>query len=192
VLWLSSCIVSDVRKHVCWTEQRKLQKNKCTQNDVSTLLWQMVSSQATDASSWVTYSTFSGFCTVRLMNLAKSLCFLTEHHAMKAYWGSGGTSRILDLGTRCRWMISFTIRPLYSQGKSPCYPLHRRLGGPQNRSGRSGKFVPVLWAPRHEGVLGEWRYSSIHSLTSALDGGEWSASRPGSLNPGKVHPVPIG
>jgi hypothetical protein len=25
----------------------------------------------------------------------------------------------------------------------------------------------------------EWRYSSTHSLTSALDGGEWSASRPG-------------
>jgi hypothetical protein len=33
--------------------------------------------------------------------------------------------------------------------------------------------------PRHEGVLGKWRYSSTHSLTSALDGGEWSASRPG-------------
>jgi hypothetical protein len=27
--------------------------------------------------------------------------------------------------------------------------------------------------------IGEWRYSSTHSLTSALDGGEWSASRPG-------------
>jgi hypothetical protein len=26
-------------------------------------------------------------------------------------------------------------------------------------------------------VLVEWRYSSTHSLTSALDGGEWSASR---------------
>jgi hypothetical protein len=26
------------------------------------------------------------------------------------------------------------------------------------------------WAPRNEGVLGEWRYSSTHSLTSALDG----------------------
>jgi hypothetical protein len=25
----------------------------------------------------------------------------------------------------------------------------------------------------------EWRYSSTHSLTSALDGGEWSHSRPG-------------
>jgi hypothetical protein len=35
------------------------------------------------------------------------------------------------------------------------------------------------WAPRHESVLGKWRYSSKHSLTSALDGGELSASRPG-------------
>jgi hypothetical protein len=47
-----------------------------------------------------------------------------------------------------------------------------------------GKIVHVLnWAPRHEGVVGEWRYSSIHSLTSALDGGEWSASRPDSFTP---------
>jgi hypothetical protein len=35
------------------------------------------------------------------------------------------------------------------------------------------------WAPRHEGVLGEWSYSSTHSLTSALDGGELSASSRG-------------
>jgi hypothetical protein len=28
-----------------------------------------------------------------------------------------------------------------------------------------------------------WRYSSPHSLTSALDGGEWSASRPGRFTP---------
>jgi hypothetical protein len=37
------------------------------------------------------------------------------------------------------------------------------------------KVVPVLFlnlAPRHEGVLGEWRYRSTHSLTLALDGGE--------------------
>jgi hypothetical protein len=31
--------------------------------------------------------------------------------------------------------------------------------------------------------IGEWRYSSTHSLTSALDGGECSASRPGRLYP---------
>jgi hypothetical protein len=44
------------------------------------------------------------------------------------------------------------------------------------------------WAPRHKGVLGEWRYSYTHSLTSTLDGGEWSASRPGSFTPGKRAP----
>jgi hypothetical protein len=45
-------------------------------------------------------------------------------------------STILDLGTRWKWMISFTPRPLYSQGKSPLYPLDRRLGGSQSRYGR--------------------------------------------------------
>jgi hypothetical protein len=44
------------------------------------------------------------------------------------------------------------------------------------------------WASRHEGVLGEWRYSSTHSLTSALDGGEWSASRPGCFTPREKAP----
>jgi hypothetical protein len=28
-------------------------------------------------------------------------------------------------------MVSFTPRPLYPQGKSPWYPLDRRLGGPR-------------------------------------------------------------
>jgi hypothetical protein len=36
-------------------------------------------------------------------------------------------------------VVSFTPRPLYSQGKSPWYPLDRRLGGPQNRSGRGSE-----------------------------------------------------
>jgi hypothetical protein len=39
---------------------------------------------------------------------------------MKAHWGSGGiVPRILDLGTRWRWVISFTSRSLYPQGKTP-------------------------------------------------------------------------
>jgi hypothetical protein len=38
---------------------------------------------------------------------------------------------------------------------------------------------------------GERRYSSYPFLTSALEGGEWSASRPGrTLPPGKEPPVP--
>jgi hypothetical protein len=41
--------------------------------------------------------------------------------------------------------------------------------------------------------MGERRYSSYSYLTSALDGGEWSASRLGSaLPPGEEPPVPIG
>jgi hypothetical protein len=40
-----------------------------------------------------------------------------------------------DLSTRWRWVVNFTSRPLYPQGKSPWYPLNRRLGGPQSRSG---------------------------------------------------------
>jgi hypothetical protein len=59
-----------------------------------------------------------------------------EHHDMEAYLGSGCiTSRILDLGTRRRLVISFTPRSFYPQGNSPWYPLDRRLDGPQSRSG---------------------------------------------------------
>jgi len=33
-------------------------------------------------------------------------CALTEHRAIKAYWGSGGrVPHILDLGTRWRWVV---------------------------------------------------------------------------------------
>jgi hypothetical protein len=44
------------------------------------------------------------------------------------------------------------------------------------RSGLSKQSCPVT---RHAGAWGEWRYSSYSFLTSALDGSEWSASRPG-------------
>jgi len=42
-----------------------------------------------------------------------SLC-LTKHHTMKTYWRSWGIApRILDIGTRWRWVVSFTSRLLY-------------------------------------------------------------------------------
>jgi hypothetical protein len=61
------------------------------------------------------------------------LLFLTEHHDMKANWRSGGIAPHI---LRAR---HFTPRLLYSQGKSPWYPLDRRLGGPQSRAGRGGE-----------------------------------------------------
>jgi hypothetical protein len=37
-------------------------------------------------------------------------------------------------------MVSLTFRPLHHRGKSPRYPLDRRLGGPQSLSGRYGEM----------------------------------------------------
>ena len=42
----------------------------------------------------------------------------------------------------------------------------------------------------HEGPEGEQMYSSTLPSTSVLDGGGWSAPRPGRFTPGK-DPVPI-
>jgi hypothetical protein len=82
---------------------------------------------------------------------------LTEHQTMKAYWGSGGiASGILDLGTRWRWVVSFTHPPLYPQGKSLWYPLDVRLGGPQSRYGRGSEKFPASAGsrtPDHQGRI---------------------------------------
>jgi hypothetical protein len=57
-------------------------------------------------------------------------------------------------------------------------PIFQNLFWTQVRRLNACSYVKVklslcsLWAPRHEGVLWEWRYSSTHSLISALDGGE--------------------
>jgi hypothetical protein len=68
-----------------------------------------------------------------------SLCFLTKHHAMKAHWGVDvQLHSFFDLGTRWRWVVSFTPRLLYSQRKSSQYPLDGRLDGPKSCSGCGG------------------------------------------------------
>jgi hypothetical protein len=42
---------------------------------------------------------------------------------------------ILDLGSRWRCVIIFMLLPLYPRGNSLLYPLDRRLGVSQSRSG---------------------------------------------------------
>jgi hypothetical protein len=57
------------------------------------------------------------------------------------------TSTILILVIRWRWVVSFTLLALHSWGKSPRYPLGRRLGGARSRSGHCGKekiLLPLL------------------------------------------------
>ena len=71
----------------------------------------------------------------------------------------------------------------------PCYSNARLAnifeGACPNKG--KGKVVPRTG---HEGAEGEQRYSSTLPSTSALDGGGWSAPRPGRFTPGK-DPVPI-
>jgi hypothetical protein len=47
-------------------------------------------------------------------------------------------------------------RPLYPQGKSPQYPLDRRLGGPQSPSGQRGE----------EKILDKFSWTSTHACSS--------------------------
>jgi hypothetical protein len=50
-------------------------------------------------------------------------------------------------------VVCFTTWQLYSQRKSPWYPLDRRLGGPQNRSGRGGEKKNFQILPRLEPAI---------------------------------------
>jgi hypothetical protein len=64
-----------------------------------------------------------------------------------------------------------------------------------NRKEETGITSKSKAVPLHamEGLGGRGGRAPTHTKTSALDGGEWSASRPGrSLPPGKGPPVPIG
>jgi hypothetical protein len=65
---------------------------------------------------------------------------LTNHHAMKTYWEvEVQLPRILNLWTIWRPVVSFTQQQLYLWDKRRRYPLDRRLGWPQSRSGRGGE-----------------------------------------------------
>jgi hypothetical protein len=43
--------------------------------------------------------------------------------------------------------------------------------------------------PQKGGIFFGYLNDSTHSLTSALDGGEWTASRPGRFTPREIAPV---
>jgi len=44
-------------------------------------------------------------------------------------------------------MVNVTPQSLYPRRRTPYYPLDRRLGGPQNRSGRGGEEKNSLSLP---------------------------------------------
>jgi hypothetical protein len=64
---------------------------------------------------------------------------LVKLHTMKTYRGVQVWRHFFDLGTSLRWVVGFTLLSLYPLGKSPLYPLDRKLGGLQNRSRLCGE-----------------------------------------------------
>ena len=67
----------------------------------------------------------------------------------KAQMASGGAAPvILNLSTRWKWMVSFTPWPFDPEGKSPGYPMNRRLRGPQSPNGHSGEEINPLHVVR--------------------------------------------
>jgi hypothetical protein len=63
------------------------------------------------------------------------LCYKVD--AMTTYWGSGGiASRFLRPRHQIEVNVQFQAPATLSRGKNFWYPLDRRLGGLQSRSGR--------------------------------------------------------
>jgi hypothetical protein len=54
------------------------------------------------------------------------------------------SSIVFNLGTRRKWVVCFTARPLQPQEKGLRYPLEGRLGGHQSLFGRRGDWKNLL------------------------------------------------
>jgi hypothetical protein len=57
-----------------------------------------------------------------------SLLFNKAQHYANISQSGGMATCILNLGSRCRWMVSFMSQPLYHQGKNPVPTLDRISG----------------------------------------------------------------
>jgi hypothetical protein len=89
-----------------------------------------------------------GVTPTRNIMVKLSLCF----NSVPRHEGVLGTGGIAPRIFLRRWVVKSTPRPLHSKRKSPWYPLDRRLGGSQSRSGCGGEeknsqLLPVLDPP---------------------------------------------
>jgi len=76
--------------------------------------------------------------------------------------------RILDLGTRWRWVVSFTLQSFYPRKNNPWYPLERRLGGIQRRYGRGGEEKKSLLMPGIEPRSSVYIYHPPNTMVQGL------------------------
>jgi hypothetical protein len=82
-----------------------------------------------------------------------------EYHI--SYWMRGQSVRHLQL--RCRLSVNFETYAWIFRKKDP-EPNALRTNCEDTQEDSLSCFCTLFnWAPRHEGVLGEWRHSSTHS-----------------------------
>lgn len=117
---------------------------------------------------------------------------------MKIYEGSEGTApRILNLGIRWKWAVSFTLRPLCAWGKSPPYPLplirterwevkNKISLTAENRTPICRSYSPVTWSLNvlsyplpEKGIRGWWnvfKRSNVENMTWKIRGKHLNSS----------------
>jgi hypothetical protein len=144
----------------------------------------------------------SGHATTRgsgVFDVKHSLCLIhSSGHATTRGSGVPGVPHVCLMDCSGRSLGTDTVRtpcpvPLVvgpsgdPRGNSNDVEESRIVWGVKVKKVKLSRYTP--W--RHMG--GERRCGSYSFLTSAVDGSEWSASRPGrALPPGKGPPVPIG
>ena len=99
-------------------------------------------------------------------------------HAMKPRKSTGGIAPpILNLGTRLRWAVNITPRPLYLQRKTPRYPLIMRLGVFQCRAERFGEETHLQRLPRFGSCIVRPVVEQLYRPV-AYRGGGWGGPNP--------------
>jgi hypothetical protein len=89
---------------------------------------------------------------------------------------SGGIALHVNLGARWRWVVIFTLRPLYSRRWGPNYPFDRRLGWPQSWFRRGGEEKESLLRPCWESNDGRPTRNLVTVLTELPRIWIWSTS----------------
>jgi hypothetical protein len=72
---------------------------------------------------------------IEITNLSKKLKVTLEQATKAQKWSRIIAYSFFTIGEKRGWVVNTSTRPLYP-GKETRYPLYRRLGGPQGRSGR--------------------------------------------------------
>jgi hypothetical protein len=92
---------------------------------------------------------------------------LNKARRHKRIWENGSVPQCIpNLGTKWRWVVSFTPRPLHPRGKGPYCSLVRRLGSPPSRCGSFGEEADSLHLSRIELRYLWYQTSSIVTIVT--------------------------